>query len=104
MEEPYAQEQELLVKHLIRQFMKTQIKDLRNEKKEGNNSFVFLDSNSLNMLMIYLLLNIDKRQQPKEDTRKNNSVSPSALEDLDRLISENKQGFEEVINLLKEKA
>ncbi len=46
-----GKEQELLVKHVIRQFMKDQLNELKEDKQENNNSFVFLENSTLNMLI-----------------------------------------------------
>ncbi|MBE1556785.1 hypothetical protein [Sporosarcina limicola] len=88
-------EQDLLVKHVIRQFMKNQLNELKEEKQEGNNSFVFLENSTLNMLIIHLLMN-GGRQTSRE-------MNDDFLGELEQVIVETKKEFEEVIMLLKEK-
>ena len=49
-------EQELFVKHMIRQIMKDQLNELKEDKQENNNSYVFLENSTLNMLILYMLM------------------------------------------------
>jgi hypothetical protein len=94
-----GKEQELLVKHVIRQFMKDQLNELKEDKQENNNSFVFLENSTLNMLIIYMLLNGERRTNGEV----NGDSQAKILEDLEDVITDNKKEFEEILTLLKEK-
>ena len=94
-----GKEQELLVKHVIRQFMKDQLNELKEDKQENNNSFVFLEKSTLNMLIIYLLMNGERRT----DEEVNEDSQVKILEELEQVIADNKKDFEEIITLLKER-
>ncbi|QBP40080.1 hypothetical protein [Paenisporosarcina antarctica] len=94
-----GKEQELLIKQGIRQFMKDQI----NEPKEGNNSFVYLENSTLNMLITYLLMNGNSRTYGEMDREDDGFSNNKILEDLDHIIEGSKQEFEEIITLLKGK-
>jgi hypothetical protein len=96
-------EQELLVKNVIRQFMKNQIDDQEEVNKERNNSFVFLENNTLNMLITYMLMNRDHRPSVEMNRDEVGLSQAEILEDLDQVISDSKKEFEEIITLLKEK-
>ena len=75
-----GKEQELLVKHVIRQFMKDQLNELKEDKQENNNSFVFLENSTLNMLIIYLLMNGERRT----DGEVNEDSQVKILEELEQ--------------------
>ncbi|WP_404453353.1 hypothetical protein LG329_03395 [Virgibacillus necropolis] len=100
-------ERELLLKQLIRHSINDQIEALKSNKKESNSSFVFLDSSTLNMLILYLLMNSDgeKSQVNKPEAANSNDdpVTDESMGELDELISNRTQEFEEVLALLKEK-
>ena len=57
MEMSEIDEKELVMKHVIRQFMKDQLNELAEDKQENNNSFVFLEKSTLNMVLTYLFMN-----------------------------------------------
>jgi hypothetical protein len=96
-------EQELLMKNVIRQFMRNQLDDLEEVKNDRNNSFVFLENNTLNMLITYMLMNREYRPN-QEVTRDEREFSQTEiLEELDQLIADSKQEFDKIITLMKEK-
>ncbi|SES30815.1 hypothetical protein [Psychrobacillus sp. OK032] len=103
MSDQYGNEQELLLKNLIAQLIEEQLDELKVEKKENDNSFIFLEHNTLNRLITYLLRNQTNRKNVEvvEDNSRLSQVK--ILEELDRIIVDNQQEFEEVITLLKEK-
>ena len=51
---------------MIRQFMKDQLNELKEDKQENNNSFVFLEKSTLNMFILYLLRNEERRKWRSE--------------------------------------
>ena len=55
-----AKSKNLLVQHVISQFMKDQLNGLKEGKGEANNSFVFLENSTLNML---ITLSVDERKK-----------------------------------------
>ncbi|MBO0589151.1 hypothetical protein [Sporosarcina sp. E16_8] len=91
-------ERELFMKHLIRQFMNEQLSERKEDNLESNNSFVFLEKSTLNTLIIYMLMNGERR--PDEEAFNDSQVK--ILEELDHIIADSKKGFEEIITLLKE--
>lgn len=93
-----GKEQELVMKHIIRQFMKNQLNVLKEDKQETNNSFVFLENSTLNLLIISLLMNGQRRM----DGEVNEDSQVKILEELDQIIADSQKGFEEIITLLKE--
>jgi len=94
-----GKEQELFVKHIIRQFMKNQLKE---DKQENNNSFVFLENSTLNMLITYLLMNEERRTYGEKNKDIDKPSEAKTLEKLEHIIANNKKEFEEIIALLKE--
>jgi len=96
-------EQESLVKHLIQQFMKDQLNELKEGKQETNNSFVFLENSTLDMLILYMLMNGGQRTKGEMNEDDGRLSNATILEGLDHVIVENEKGFEEIIALLKER-
>lgn len=78
--------------------MKEHFSSIKDEFQENNNSFIFLEKSSLNLLLAYLLSN-NKYETPHiangEDDQK-------AIEKIDQLINENEKEFKEIIDLLKD--
>ncbi|MEK5068347.1 hypothetical protein [Sporosarcina sp. FSL K6-1508] len=99
MSEFDGNEQDLLIKHVIRQFMKDQLNERKEDRHENNNSFVFLENSTLNMLIIYLLMNGERRSfgEVSEDSQE------KTLKKLEQVMADNKNDFEEMIALLREK-
>ncbi|WP_342515038.1 hypothetical protein MKY34_10115 [Sporosarcina sp. FSL K6-1522] len=96
MSEVHGNEQDVFVKHILRQFMKEQLHERTEDKKD--NSFIFLENRTLNMLIIYMLMN-SQRFTSQNDNR---DAQVEILEELERIIVDNKKDFEEIITLLKE--
>lgn len=94
-----GKEQELLVKHVIRQFMKDQLNELIKDKKENNNSFVYLENSTLNLLIISLLMNGEGRTYGKV----NEDTQVKIVDELEQIIADNKMEFEAILTLLKER-
>lgn len=78
--------------------MKEHFSSIKDELQENNNSFIFLEKSSLNLLLAYLLSNNKfETSHPvnEEDERK-------AVENINQLINDNEKEFQEIINLLKD--
>lgn len=99
MDNAAGKEQDIFVKHVIHQFMKDQLKERKEEKQEDNNSFVFLEKSTLNMVLTYLFMNGVQRTHGEVNEDSHEKI----LEELDQIIKDNKKEFEKVIALLKEK-
>ena len=56
MSELDGKEQELFLRQMIRQLMKDQLNELNTENQENDNSYVFLENKTLNMVILYLLM------------------------------------------------
>ncbi|MGM0876162.1 MAG: hypothetical protein ACQEWV_15675 [Bacillota bacterium] len=95
------QEQELQLKQVTRNFIQKQLEQLKNTKKD-NNSFIHLESDTLNLLIGYLLLKIETQNNDKTTNKIENDLFPDELiEELDSVIMNSKTGLEEILNLLK---
>jgi len=92
-------DKELVMKHVIRQFMKDQLDELQEDKPENNNSFVFLEKSTLNMVLTYLFMNGERQNNGEV----NEDSHMKILEELEQVIADNKEDFEEIIALLKER-
>ncbi|MFS0674443.1 hypothetical protein [Ornithinibacillus sp. 179-J 7C1 HS] len=93
------EQQELTIKHLVDRYLQEQMQQmLKTEQKINNNaSFIFLDNHTIDMIMMYLFLRSDQQASVKGSATNSESL------DIDRLMSENKHAFEEIIQQLKEK-
>ena len=78
--------------------MKEHFSSIKDELQENNNSFIFLEKGSLNLLLAYLLSNNKYETSypvSEEDEKK-------AVEKINQLINENEKEFQEIIGLLKD--
>lgn len=94
-----GKEQEILMQHVISKFMKDQLNGIKEGKGEANNSFVFLENSTLNMLIHYLLMNGKSRTPEKV----NKDSQAENVDELDHIIADSKKDFEEILTLLKAK-
>lgn len=86
------------MKGFIHQLMENQLKVINEENQVENNSFVYFEKSTLNLLLLYLLSN--------ESHEASDGLEKEALtnicEELERILVANEKEFEEVIHLLKE--
>ncbi|AZV60825.1 hypothetical protein [Peribacillus frigoritolerans] len=105
MENKDAQEQNLLFKQLTHKYIKEQLEDLKNNKNDKNKSFIYLESKTLNMFILYMILNLEnKKSTINDDDDDDQSVffSEELVKDIDSVIDRNKSAIEELISLLKD--
>lgn len=94
-----GKDKELVGERVIRQFINDQLNELKEDKKEDNNSFVFFEKSTLNILMTYLLMNTKYRTDGEGIEGRSEGV---LLKEIERVLADNKKEFEEIIKLLKE--
>lgn len=92
---------ELLVKRILSEFIEDQFNDLKEEKQEDNNSFIFLEKGTLNILLNYMLMN--GKNLPHEEAEQDSGNEVKISEEIEQIIVDNKKEFEEILILLKEK-
>lgn len=92
-------EQELLLKRIIRQTMENHLSNLQENKPDNNNSFVFLEKGTLNIVLSSMLMNANRRTGDEV----NGDSQLKIIEELEKVLVENKKDFEELITLLNEK-
>ncbi|MGG0248481.1 hypothetical protein ABEY24_08900 [Peribacillus frigoritolerans] len=106
MENKDAQEQNLLFKQLTHKFIKEQLEDLKNNKNDKNRSFIYLESKTLNMFILYMLLNLENKKSTingnDDDDDETVFLPEELVKDIDSVIDRNKLAIDELINLLKE--
>lgn len=92
------------IDELFKQFTKENFSDLK--QQDPNNSFLFLEKSSLNLLLAYLLSkpptsptapNITDELASKEE-----AWAVKAVEQLEQFIHDNEKEFQDIIRLLKE--
>lgn len=96
------QDQDFLLKQLSSKYIQEQLEKLNRTEKEKNNSSIYLESDTLNMLIISFLMK--KEAQTNDKTLASNEsefIFDELIEALDSLIMANKQSFNEIISLLK---
>ncbi|MFJ7508312.1 hypothetical protein ACIQW7_02330 [Peribacillus simplex] len=107
MENKDAQEQNLLFKQLTHKFIKEQLEDLKNNKNDKNGSFIYLESKTLNMFILYMLLNLENKKSTiigndDDDDDETVFLPEELVKDIDSVIDRNKLAIDELISLLKE--
>ena len=99
----HSQEQEWHKKKLISEFINEQLDQIKKSKKDDN-SFIYLESDTLNMLLGYLLLKREAQDDDQTTNESDNEFFPNELlEQLDTAMMNSKKGFEEILSLLKHK-
>ncbi|RDW15934.1 hypothetical protein [Oceanobacillus chungangensis] len=100
----YNHKQKSLIIQLIRDYINENIDELKHKDQSRDNSFVFLESETLHLIITSILTHLD--DHPTLDVREANAES-SVLEEielyLDEVMEESKMAFEDVINILKKK-
>lgn len=89
---------EVLMKRISNGFMKDQPSDVNEYIKKDDNSFVFLEKSTLNLLLAYML----SGERNKTAEGGNEEFELKVIAELDRTIEINKKEFEEIIGVLKE--
>lgn len=87
---------------LIKQLIEGYEKELQDDEGQKDNSFVFLEKNTLHMFITFMLMLLDKQHNSDE---RSDEVESSALQelssDLELIMEGNQKAFEELIHILK---
>lgn len=86
------------MKRFIHQLMENQLKVIHEESQVENNSFVYFEKSTLNLLLLYLLSN----ESHEASDRLEKEALTNICEELEHILATNEKEFEEVIHLLKE--
>ncbi len=97
MSELEEQKLEVGLEQIVRQYMKDRLINVSDFIQEEDNSFAFLEKNTLQLLLASLLSG-DKRVLVENG---NGQFELSIVKQLDEMIEETKVQFEEVMDLLK---
>ncbi len=90
------------LKKLLRQQIKRQLRKLDEENQPHNDSHVYIESSTLNLFVLYLLLNMEKRPNQNERDQGMPSLNTDELiNDVNAVMLSNNQAFQEIIELLK---
>lgn len=81
---------------VIRQFMKDQLNDRKEDKQKTDNSFIFLEKDTLHMLMNHLLNNAEQKASGDSQV--------DIVKILEQIITDNQKDFEEIITFLKDRS
>lgn len=92
------EEKSLPIEKIIKQFMGEHFFNIKENSQEKNNSFIFLEKSSLNLLLAYLLSGA-KNETPHIV---NEEFELKAIEQLNQVIHDNEKEFKAIIKLLKE--
>ena len=92
------EEQILMIEQMINQYIKDHFSNLKENSNENNNSFMFLEKGSLNLLLAYLLFMNKHTAAPVE---KESLDTSALLAQLDDLIEDNKKEFEALMDLFR---
>lgn len=104
MSEKEMQERDLLLKQLTRHYINEQLEALKSNKHDKNSSFIYLDSKTLNMLIVYLLAQIENQSSHGAKKIVDNEFLPEELvKELDSVINTNRKLFDDIISYLRDK-
>lgn len=81
----------------IHQLMREQRTNFSNYSNEENNSFAYLEKGTLNLLITYLI----SGEKRKAEEIGNEELEIKIIKQLDELLEESKEQFEELISLLE---
>ncbi|AWE08843.1 hypothetical protein DCE79_16445 [Lysinibacillus sp. 2017] len=96
---PFEEEEALPIEKILRQFAKGHFSNVKeNPQEENNNSFIFLEKSSLNLLLDYLFSGTKSEIPPIV----NEELELKAIEQLTQVINDTEKEFKAIINLLKE--
>lgn len=90
------------IDNVIHQLIKKQLTNLPDYNHEENNSFAYLEKGTLNLLIAYLLSGEkSKSEEVGHEEIYNEELEFKIMKQLDEMLEESKEQFEEVIDLLK---
>ncbi|WP_107948703.1 hypothetical protein [Lysinibacillus parviboronicapiens] len=98
MSELDDKEQDVVMEHIIHQFLKEQRNKSPDNGKVNDNSFAFLEKTTLNLLLAYLLSGESRGKSEIADEE----FELLILKQLDDIMDTNQKQFEEIIDLLRE--
>ncbi|WP_430788217.1 hypothetical protein VBD025_00365 [Virgibacillus flavescens] len=98
----HQHESEVLLKQLVQRIIEGHLEERKDTKKDSNGSFLVLDNKTLNLLLIYLLTKLDNPTNNSESTSSNDLVPQKSMDEIDEMIKQQNQEFEEIIAQLKE--
>ncbi|MGE7690874.1 hypothetical protein ACQKMI_16875 [Lysinibacillus sp. NPDC097214] len=82
---------------VVHQLMKERLDNLSNYSNEENNSFAYLEKGTLNLLITHLISGEKSKVEEIGDEEREMKM----LKQLNEMLEESKEQFEEVISLLK---
>ncbi|MGE7946092.1 hypothetical protein [Lysinibacillus sp. NPDC093688] len=82
---------------VVHQLMKERLDNLSNYSNEENNSFAYLEKGTLNLLITHLISGEKSEVEEVGDEEREMKM----MKQLDEMLEESKEQFEEVISLLK---
>ncbi|WP_068984979.1 MULTISPECIES: hypothetical protein [Lysinibacillus] len=87
---------------VVHQLIKEQLTNLSNSSNTKNNSFAYLEKGTLNLLIAYLMSG-EKRKTGEIGHKEiyNKELELKIIKQLDEMLEDSKEQFEEVISLLK---
>lgn len=86
------------IEKIVKQLIHEKVSVTKENNLENNNSFLFLEKSSLELLLTYLLSNT-KNAAPPIVTEE---IELNVLELLDQVMIDNEKEFQAIIHLLKE--
>ena len=81
---------------VIHQFIENQLNDRKEDKQKTDNSFIFLEKDTLHMLMNHLLNNAEQKASGDSQV--------DIVKILEQIITDNQKDFEEIITFLKDRS
>ena len=85
------------IDNIVHQRMKEQLTNLPNYSSEENNSFAYLEKSTLDLLITYLISGEKRKVEDIGDRE----IEIKLIKQLDEMLEESREQFEEVISLLE---
>lgn len=69
-----------------------------NASELPSKSFVYLDAKTINLLLLYILMNKDLQLARLTNRNLPTGIQKTIVEEIERMMKENKQSFEEILS------
>ncbi len=97
------QEMHTHFKRFLQQYIKENMEELSVNREDQNNSFIFLEDRTLQLIITYMFMKLDSGLYRGDRNEKAESAKiDEIISELDVGLAESREGFEEVIRVLRE--